>query len=469
MRQRKIEAQRERRIAIAMVTSRRFLAHAAKVLDPGLIRAEHLRVVVDWCMKYHLEYGRAPRRNVEGLFFRWSEDNPNVALVGAVKDFLEELSDQAARKDKPNIDYLLDDLRDFATKRKIQQLQESVEYALTHGSVEEAERALVSYRRVEVGMGSGFDPMRDCTGWKEAFSEPAEPIVRFEGDAGTFFNHALTRDALVGVQAPEKTGKTWWCVEFAMRALRQRRRVALFEVGDLSKLQLMRRMGMRWAGRPLWKGQCGKIPVPVDIVVDSSEEAGYAVKLAYKKVPDPLDYQSVQRGIARFRRVCGMGKGDFIRASVHATGTIDVRGICSILDQWAQEEDFVPDVVIIDYADILAPEDAKKQPRDQANETWAALRRLSQERHALVIAPTQANTMAYEAKLQTMRHFSEDKRKNAHVTAMLALNQSPEEKDSQCMRLNWTVVREAPYQATRALYVGQCLALGKALCCASLG
>jgi hypothetical protein len=148
-----------------------------------------------------------------------------------------------------------------------------------------------------------------------------------------------------------------------------------------------------------------------------------------------------------------------------------VGGIESILDTWLQEDDFVPDVIVIDYADILAAEAGRKHEHDRnvTNDTWKALRRMTQERHVLGIVPTQANAKAYKQNLQGMDSFSEDKRKLAHVTAMLALNQTPDEKEIQGMRLNWIVLREAPYSINRPLYVGTCYALARALCTAKLG
>ena len=131
-------------------------------------------------------------------------------------------------------------------------------------------------------------------------------------------------------------------------------------------------------------------------------------------------------------------------------------------------EGFIPDVIVIDYADILAPEDPRQQPRDQVNETWKALRRLSQERHCLVIAPTQANAASYDKWVQGMHNFSEDKRKLAHVTGMLGLNQTEEEKALHVMRLNWIVLRESPFNAQQCLWVGQCLEIGRAFYCATL-
>ena len=130
----------------------------------------------------------------------------------------------------------------------------------------------------------------------------------------------------------------------------------------------------------------------------------------------------------------------------------------------------MPDVIIIDYADILAPEPNTGQLniRDQINSTWKALRRLSQEKHCLVIAPTQADAASYNQTLLDLRNFSEDKRKLSHVTGMLGLNQTKEEKGRGIMRLNWIVLREDNFQTDRCLYVGQCLTLGRAFSCCTL-
>ena len=93
------------------------------------------------------------------------------------------------------------------------------------------------------------------------------------------------------------------------------------------------------------------------------------------------------------------------------------------------------------------------------------MKRLSQDRHCLVIAPTQADAASYDLELMTAKNFSEDKRKLSHVDAMMCLNQTPEEKDADIMRLNWVKKRELYYSVYHCLYVGQCLPLARSLCC----
>jgi replicative DNA helicase len=122
---------------------------------------------------------------------------------------------------------------------------------------------------------------------------------------------------------------------------------------------------------------------------------------------------------------------------------------------------WIPDVIVIDYADILAPETGTSglDFRHQTNETWKALRRLSQDYHCLVITATQSDARSYDGKLLTMSNFSEDKRKLSHVTGVVGLNQSPEEKKNGIYRLNWVVLREGVYLEQNCITVAGCLGI----------
>ena len=408
---------------------------------------------------------------MEDVYNSWAEDNENVELVDSVHDFLESLSEEYEEADDLNVPYLLDELGDLLRKRKIQRLRDDLEYALLHGDVSAAEQTLTGYKSIEVGQGTGFDPLLDDSTWEDAFTSASEPLFTFGGAAGRFFNSAMTRDSLVGVQAPEKTGRTFWCIEFVIRALRSRRKVAFINTGDLSKGQVLRRLGVRWSNRPMWGWQTGEVKFPISIEKDDDEEFGYRITQKILSIKHQMNRGSVRRGRKKFRRAVGMSEGkQYLRVSCHPNSSINVAGIEDLLDRWRDEHDFVPDVIVVDYADILAPEDPRKQQRDQVNDTWKALRRLSQKRHALVIVPTQADARAFskDMGLQDMSNFSEDKRKLGHVTGMMALNQSPEEKDFGGMRVNWIVLRESPFNIKRPLYVGTCFTLAKALCCATL-
>jgi len=469
MKRQRIDSQVERRLLAALISSTDFLSQAVPVLDISLIQASHFRFIATWCLEYFNTYQKAPKQNIESIFYAWAEDHEDSPDAQAIEDLLEDLSEDFEDEDPVNIPYLLDQLRGFLERRSLQHLQDTVDQALQVGRAEEARQAVLNYRPVEMLTSLGIDPLRDEGAWERCFSEAADPLIEFPGDAGRFLNHALVRDALIGIQGPEKRGKTFWCIEFVARALRNRRRVAFFQVGDLSELQVMQRLGMYFASRPFKKELCGEIRAPIKIIKPATDEDEVGVENSTRLFKHHLTEQACLRAVKRMKRSYGLNPDkSYLKVSVHANSSINVRGVMSVLDRWEMSEGFIPDVIIIDYADILAPEDPSHTTRDQVNETWKALRRLSQERHCLVIAPTQADAASYDLRTQSAKNFSEDKRKLAHVTGMLGLNQTPQEKTHNVMRLNWIVLRENPFNTFQCLWVGQCLAIGHAFYCGTL-
>jgi hypothetical protein len=130
---------------------------------------------------------------------------------------------------------------------------------------------------------------------------------------------------------------------------------------------------------------------------------------------------------------------------------------------WERQDGFVPDVVAVDYADILAPDkDTEKFDfRNQSNITWQRLRSLSQERHCLVLTATQAAASAYGKETLAMSDFSEDKRKFAHVTSMFGLNRTSREKALGIMRMNQLTLRDSFSDESNFVTVLQCLERGR--------
>lgn len=472
MRRRRVDSGLERQYLIAMITSKPFLASAAQAIEFDLIDTAYVRQVMTWCVEHYLKYGEPPDSSIQSIFHAWvEEEERDEAEVEAIEAFLTRLSEEYDEA-KLNVPFLLDSFGSYLQGKKLDRLSDRVSGYMLRGDQEAAMREVTDFSSVSLGQGTGFDPLTDRSAWERAFSSPAEPIVTFPGDAGRFLNKALTRDALIAIQGHEKSGKTFWCVEFMMRALRNHMKVALFETGDLSESQIMLRLGVRLSSMPLYSDQCGTIDIPRRVIrADDQEEEGLAVEIetTSKDCPRSVSRRECWKACRRLLRSIGAKRGEpRVMFSIHPSSSINVTGIEGILNMWQNEKGFVPDVIIIDYADILAPEPGSKEFRHQQNDLWKALRRVSQERHSLVIVPTQANARSYDAATQSMKNFSEDKRKMAHVTGMLGLNQTSKEKDAGLIRLNWIVLRESSFVNERCLHVAQCLPLGRAFCCATL-
>lgn len=473
MKRQKIESYIERQLLVAMIMSTEFLSQASAIMNLDLIDLPYFKRIAKWCLSYHQQYGKAPGKNIQSIFSEWEERTANnpamISEVDSVADLLEGLSNETPNEPM-NVPYLIDHLRSYLERKKLQKLQEQLNYSLQTGQEDEAKEAILNWKPIEVQAGNGFDPLRDTGIWERTFSLSSfEPLISFPGDAGKFLNSGLTRDGLIGIQAPEKRGKTFWCIEFVARALMERRKIAFFQVGDLSEHQVMIRLGMYWAQRPFLKHLCGEYEIPISIVPPKKMDEDPEIETKKRTFPNPLTKSACEKACQKLMRGYGLNLNkSYLKVSIHPNSSINVLGISAILDRWELLEGFIPDVIVVDYADILAPEDPRAQPRDQVNTTWKALRKLSQERHCLVIVPTQADAASYDITTQSMKNFSEDKRKLAHVTGMLGLNQTTEEKTKSIMRLNWIALRESPFNSRNCLWVGQCLPIGRAFYCASL-
>jgi hypothetical protein len=158
------------------------------------------------------------------------------------------------------------------------------------------------------------------------------------------------------------------------------------------------------------------------------------------------------------------GKGN-LRLSTHVNGTLSVKNIRTYLELWKKQDNFVPDAVIIDYADLLVPE-FHTDFRHQQFEIWKALRGLSQDKshgEPLVVTATQSDARSYDQNLLRMSNFSEDKRKLGQVTALYGLNQDKHgrEKKIGLVRINELVKREGTFSENEVIVVLQNLKRGQ--------
>jgi len=145
----------------------------------------------------------------------------------------------------------------------------------------------------------------------------------------------------------------------------------------------------------------------------------------------------------------------------YPSGTLTVTEIGNCLNEWERQDDFVPDVVIVDYADLM--HDRVQEFRHRQDAIWKGLRAVSQERHCLVVTATQADAASYRSGRLSLSNFSEDKRKYAHVTAMYGMNQDPggREKKLGILRINELVVREGDFSVDNEVRIVQDLRIGR--------
>jgi hypothetical protein len=131
------------------------------------------------------------------------------------------------------------------------------------------------------------------------------------------------------------------------------------------------------------------------------------------------------------------------RLSVHASGDLNNFGLNGLLTQW-EIQGWVPDVVIIDYADLLGRIPGIESRHESLEESWRQLRAISQRWHLCLVTATQSNRDGYNKELLDMDNFNGTRTQNDNVTAIYSINQTEKEAALGIQRIQAIANRDNP-------------------------
>lgn len=294
--------------------------------------------------------------------------------------------------------------------------------------------------------------------WQEVAS--VEPVgLRETYDLGVEPHHNFVAGDCV-------VHNTFWLVDMAYHGVVQRRRTVFFEVGDLSERQILQRIYCRAAAHP-YRGERWPLTVKIPTKIHppkGQDSPGATVEYTTKEFPAPLDYTSAWAACQRmvYRRI--KSEQPYLQVATYPNFSITALGVRSVVETMANRG-FVPDVICLDYADLLAPPVGIREPREQIDITWKQLRALSQEFHCLVVTATQSNAEGFKKHTLDRSNFSGNSRNLAHATAVCGINMTAEEKDQGIVRLNWIAARDKEFSTWRYCYCAGCLAIANPSVC----
>jgi hypothetical protein len=505
----------ERRIVTGLIVSNDFMRRIGKFWEDRLLESPELQKVARWCVDHFEHYQTVPDRDIEMIYM----DHLKKGRIGKaegeiIEQILTRIADDYERGDQFNAGYLFDRAVAYFKHREHVKYNEELEDLNERGETEKADELINNYKQrnyltvsgLEVGSEDGYKAI------EEAFSVVSQPVVRYPGAFGKMVNNHMIRGGFVSFMAPEKRGKTWILMDIGFRGLRQKSNVAFFQAGDLTQAQMLRRTCIYLSHRSDQEEYCSAYWRPIgdcvknqfdackrldrncsfgiyDEGIEAYEDHGHAHFENYRNLVDLAkqheDYKpcdsatckerkgtvwlveesareplSAQAAVESARHFFDRYRRRFKLMTVPSDSlTSDTMRQC--LDEWERQDDFVPDIIIVDYADLMTAKVPEFRHRQDA--IWKGLRAVSQERHSLVVTATQADAASYKQSSLNLSNFTEDKRKYAHVTAMWGLNQDPSGREKQLgvMRINELVVREGLFNSQNDVVILQDLRSGR--------
>mgnify|MGYP001282223031 CR=1 FL=1 len=426
----KVDLKEERKILTQMIVDSAFLKQMIEIIDVRLFESAFVQRVGGWVTEYYNFTEEAPEKNIQEIYIQKRKEISSEDEIDLIGEFLSALSKDYERGKIQNLDYSVNNAVFYFKKQSIKNLRQRLQDALDAEDMTAAENIIGQYRRVEKITGQGVDLLNDAKAIRDAFNEEFEYLFHMPGDLGKAIG-PLNRGDFIAYVGPPKRGKTFWMLETAWRPVFKGLKV-FFASLEMQKPQMVRRAWQAFTGQPKHSGE---VEIPYFINTDDDN----MVEISYKKVKKNgvgnLPVEDLQKKYKRASR------GGNLKIVCYPAGCASVNTIEQTLSNFETYENWIPDVIVVDYADLLQPDAKIREYRHQIDGVWKELRAMAQKRNCLVVTGSQAGrqTLDRDAKSSDV---SEDIRKVAHVTCLIVLNQTPEEKKQKFMRLGIAAQRE---------------------------
>lgn len=436
-----VDLSSEDQIITGCIISDQFLKNIFPILDHRLFSSKRSKKIIKWVKDYYLKYEKAPKKDIQDIFQVEKKfiDDDEAELI---EDILIRLSDNVDSYDSK---FKIEVAENYIAEQKINRLIEEVHGNVLKGRINDAEALIASHTRTERPTVKAVDVLTDTVMIKKSLEDDSHRILlEFKGALGEMIG-PLKRQDFFSFIGPMKRGKSFWMIDFAIKGILRQKKV-LFVSMEMAPEEMMQRFYSAFTGSPKTERE---IDLPY---FDDRTIAKKSVK---------KEGLSSNKMIKKAEKLKLLIKRGGLQLLCYPTYGANVRDIKTEIHNLAHYNDFYPDIIIIDYADILAPEiDSPKDHRHRLNHTWGELRGLAQSHDALVITASQADRSTFKKDIEE-DNLSEDIRKLAHVTHMMALNQNRDDKKEYLMRCSMLASRSESFQVSDEVYCLYQYAIGK--------
>jgi len=221
-------------------------------------------------------------------------------------------------------------------------------------------------------------------------------------------------------------GKSWWAVHLAKTCMMQRLKV-LYVTLELSEEEVTQRVF-----QSLFSIAKRKQTIPVNYL--EKDELGRFINLEPGEIVDRpyLGQEKIRSYLVSKMKKFG-NKFPLI-VKEFPTGSLTIRELKAYLDMLESAKNFIPDIIIIDYADLMKID--KNNQRVEIGELYKDLRGIAMERNVAMATLSQSNRSGIGRKVLTAKHTSEDISKISTSDIVITFNQTvPGERDLGLARL----------------------------------
>ena len=383
------------KVITALLTDKSFLQQISDIMVPKYFESEANNWIVDIILEYHKEYKSSPTLEVMKVKM---EDLDHDVLKTQV---VEHLKDAWRYTDAPDLEFIKEQALDFCKNQEIKKAILSSVELLKHGKYEEIKAAVDDALKSGGDKDIGHEYM---TNIEERYNEAVRHVQETPWEViNELTDGGLGKGELGVVVAPTGAGKSMVLVHLGASALKQGKNVLHYTL-ELSDTIVASRYDSAITGVEL-----KNLSVFKEKIYDEIKDL--TGKLIVKEYPTrSASIQRLKNHIDKLRR-----------------------------------RDFVPDMIIVDYGDLIKPESSKRdEKRHQLETIYEELRGLAQEVGCPLWTASQTNRSGLNAEVITMESISEAFNKCFVADFIFTVSRTIEDKNSNQGRIFVAKNRNGP-------------------------
>lgn len=389
----------ERAIVRLCLLDPTFVAKHHSALRPEWFTDERNGGAVEAVLQFWERYGAVPSREALAVFLSQEKDDDGEAH----RYLTEEVLPEKGAEGVPDAAFIKEQTIEFARNRAVEAAIVAASKLVQDGRYDDIRDEMA--RALAVGVGDdadAYDFFEQAIARIRAYGEGQEKVRGVPtGIAGLdemLDGGGLGPGELGLVLAPPGFGKTALLMNMGYGALIHGLRVAHFTF-EVSLHKLARRYDLRITGM-------------------NKEQMRHKQRSAALAILDLSERLQCNLQIRHW-----------------PTASVSVKHLRACLTALAEGKGFRPDLILVDYGEIMSPERKRDDRWQEIDETYEALRGLAGEWQAALWTGSQTGAAGFSAKTIDMRHTGGSHGKDKTADVIVSINPEPRLRDDLPVRL----------------------------------
>lgn len=390
----------------------------SNVITVDLFESSIYRDVASAALDFYREFQKPITEHLPDVL-HYQLEGPKGELFKHVLDSIFQA------KDSINKNYVMKQLEKFIRQQKLKQTVKETADKILDDDLEGAEQVFDKYKKTilkQFDIGTRLsDTVKSLRFLKEEVQSHHTGIKVLD-ELGIC---PAPKELFVFVSLPGY-GKSWFFVHIGKFALLQRKKI-LHVTLEMSEENVCKRYIQALFN--ISKQSLDSYSIPVFTRTDEGILQTIDFKEIKKKTLGLTD-EGIEKTVnAKLKKL----KKPQVIVKEFPTGSLTMRTLNAYLDNLEASIKFIPDIIIVDYADLMNID--KDNVRVATGRIYQELRGLAVERNISIVTASQANRTAEGIKWITRKQLAEDYSKVAIADNLVTFNQTPAEYKLKLARL----------------------------------